>query len=144
MKFLVFVAVCLKVTGVLAAPATTFGSTGPEIIPIAGGDTVTEPVEGNDPANSEPVVEEPVASPPVEAPPVETPPAGSDPVEEAPGEGGEGGEGEEGEGNEVELEAAFGDTVALEGGDLKQDVLYPPSVSCLSPLGFQCESMTDH
>jgi hypothetical protein len=43
-------------------------------------------------------------------------------------EGGEGGEGE-GEENEVELEAQFDEAVALQGGDIKQDTLYPPGVS---------------
>jgi hypothetical protein len=42
------------------------------------------------------------------------------------------GEAADAEENEVEIEAAFGEEVALQGGDLKQDVLYPPSVSVIS------------
>jgi hypothetical protein len=50
------------------------------------------------------------------------------------GAGGEAGAGEgagEGEGaeNEVEVQAQFGEVVELQGGDLKQDILYPPGVS---------------
>jgi hypothetical protein len=142
MKFLTFVALSLKLSAVLAAPAPTSRYTGPIIIPISEGSTPAEPIaDGGDSGNSPPVVEEPAATPPVATPPVETPPPVADPVEGEPaegGEGGEGGEGEEGEGGEeVELEAAFGDTVALEGGDLKQDVLYPPSVSAFFSIRLQ-------
>lgn len=42
--------------------------------------------------------------------------------------GGEAGA-EEGAENEVEVQAQFGEVVQLQGGDLKQDVLYPPGVS---------------
>lgn len=47
---------------------------------------------------------------------------------EAPA-GEEAGEAEGEEGNEVETEGAFGTAVALTGGDIKQDVLFPPGVS---------------
>lgn len=45
--------------------------------------------------------------------------------------GEEGGEAEEGEENEVEIEAQFDEAVALEGGDIKQDTLFPTGVSKL-------------
>ena len=41
-------------------------------------------------------------------------------------------EGEAGAEQEIEIEAAFGEQVALQGGDIKQDVLLPASVSTVS------------
>lgn len=56
-----------------------------------------------------------------------------------PAEGGVGqGEGEgEGEGNELELQGVFDQPVTLQGGDIKQDTLYPPGTNGGFEVEFQ-------
>lgn len=132
MKFLIAAAITLPFSVVLSAPTIGSGSSlsGPELVPVQGGDAVlVEPPAGGDTEVADPVVEDPAAG---------------EPAEGGEGEAGEGeaGEGEEDAANEVELEAAFGDTVALEGGDLKQDVLYPPGVG--HPLDISSVAPRSH
>ncbi|KPM40133.1 hypothetical protein AK830_g6409 [Neonectria ditissima] len=50
--------------------------------------------------------------------------------DEAAGEG-------EGEANEIEKEGLFGEAVALDGGDIKQDVLFPPGENGVLEVEFQ-------
>ncbi|KAL6406637.1 hypothetical protein AUP68_09438 [Ilyonectria robusta] len=56
---------------------------------------------------------------------------------ETPAAGEEAGEAEGEEGNEVETEGAFGTAVALTGGDVKQDVLFPPGTNGVLEVEFQ-------
>ncbi|ETN39814.1 uncharacterized protein HMPREF1541_06040 [Cyphellophora europaea CBS 101466] len=55
----------------------------------------------------------------------------------AAGQAAAGGEAAAAEEEEVLLDAAFGEQVALEGGDIKQDVLYPPSPAGAFEVEFQ-------
>lgn len=54
--------------------------------------------------------------------------------------GGDAGGEEAGEENEVELEAEFGVPVTLQGGDLKQDILFAPGVSLQCPPEYTWEA----
>lgn len=142
MKFIAATTLYLGVSTALAVPALHTRHSRTDSSGLQRGNAGGDPVADAPPSETIVLVEDGEAVedvvPPVEdvAPPVAPPMGGDEPVEG--GEGGEAGEGEEGAENEVELEAQFGDIVALEGGDLKQDVLYPPNVSilstrCLSP-----------